>query len=179
MQEMFFEEAPSDEPYDFSDIFEKIRENNVDLILYPGLPGPVIAYLTQTKEAGVEAQLVGGDAFTGLEITDENRRLFDSVQFSFQPDPADDRRNKKLTQMYVDRGYYPESFTFYSYAAVQIWSQAVERAGSLEAAAIADALRAHTFDSVLGEVTFDAKGDISNPGFVMYFFNKGKRYYVE
>jgi len=179
MQEAFFEEAPPEEPYDFSAIFERIRGDGVNLVLYPGLPGPIISFLTQAKQTGVDVQLVGGDAFTGLEITEENRRLFDGVQFSFQPDPADDRRNKKLTQMYVARGYYPESFTFYSYAAVQIWSQAVERAESLDAVAVAETLRTNTFDSVLGEVAFDAKGDISNPGFVMYFFNKGKRYYVE
>ena len=49
----------------------------------------------------------------------------------------------------------------------------------MNADTVATALRARKYKTVLGEVNFDAKGDISNPGFVMYFFNKGKRYYLD
>ena len=60
-----------------------------------------------------------------------------------------------------------------------MWALAVRKAGSFEAAKVARALRSNKFDTVLGDTAFDAKGDISNPGFVMYYFNKGKRYYLD
>ena len=37
----------------------------------------------------------------------------------------------------------------YSYAAVQLWAEAVNRAGTAEVQAVALALRAHRFDTIL------------------------------
>ena len=84
-----------------------------------------------------------------------------------------------MTKKFKDKGYDPEAFTFYNYAAIQIWAQAVEKAKSTDMAAVSATLKSGKFPSVLGTVSFDKKGDISNPGFVMYYFNKGKRYYLE
>ncbi len=47
-----------------------------------------------------------------------------------------------------------------SYAAVQVWAQAVERAGTTDPAAVTRAIRRGRFDTVLGWVAFDAKGDL-------------------
>ena len=46
----------------------------------------------------------------------------------------------------------------YGYAAVQLWAEAVNRAGTAEVQAVALALRAHRFDIILRTVGFDAKG---------------------
>jgi branched-chain amino acid transport system substrate-binding protein len=103
----------------------------------------------------------------------------DGAQFSFPPDPRDDKRNKKIVKWYKSKGYSPEAFAFYSYAAVEVWARAVEAVGTTDARTVAGKLKTGEFDTVLGKTSFDEKGDISNPGFVMYFFNKGKRYYLE
>ena len=47
----------------------------------------------------------------------------------------------------------------YGYAAVQLWAEAVNRAGTAEVQAVALALRAHRFDIILRTVGFDAKGE--------------------
>jgi hypothetical protein len=47
------------------------------------------------------------------------------------------------------------------YAAFQVWAQAVEKAGTFETQAVAAALRGHPFDTVLGRIGFDQKGDAS------------------
>ena len=58
-------------------------------------------------------------------------------------------------------GYEPEGYTLYAYAAVQVWAQAVEAAGSLDLDAVTAALREHQFDTVLGPIDFDDKGDVT------------------
>jgi branched-chain amino acid transport system substrate-binding protein len=61
------------------------------------------------------------------------------------------------------------------YAAVQVWAQAVEKAGTFETKAVADALRAGEFDNVLGRIGFDAKGDVTGyDTFVWYVWKDGK-----
>ena len=47
-----------------------------------------------------------------------------------------------------------------TYAAVQVWAQAAERAGTIHPAAVTEALHRGRFETVLGRVAFDGKGDL-------------------
>jgi branched-chain amino acid transport system substrate-binding protein len=61
----------------------------------------------------------------------------------------------------------------YSYGAVQVWAQAVQQAGSLKPDAVIDALKKGSFDTVLGKIGFDEKGDVTGMSpFVWYVFEK-------
>ena len=69
--------------------------------------------------------------------------------------------------------YEPEGYTLYAYGAVQAWAQAVEQAGSLKPKAVIKALREGSFDTVLGKIGFDEKGDVTGiDTFVWYVFGK-------
>ena len=59
------------------------------------------------------------------------------------------------------QGYDPPGFTLYAYAAVQVWAQAVSTAGSLDLDAVIEAMHSRQFDTVLGRIGFDAKGDVT------------------
>ncbi len=177
-QEVLFEQAP-EAPYDFSALFDKIEEKNVHVVLYPAMPDRVTELVKQRKKRGLKFQLLGGDTFTNIILDKKDVRLLDGVQFSFPPDPAHDRRNKSIVKNYRAKGVKPEAFTFYSYAAVQVWALAVREAGTVKAAEVSKVLKSRKFDTVLGEISFDEKGDISNPGFVIFIYNKGEKYYFE
>ena len=66
-----------------------------------------------------------------------------------------------MVERFRASGYEPESYTLYAYAAVQVWAQAVEQAGSLEPQAMITALRDNQFDTVLGPIDFDEKGNLT------------------
>jgi branched-chain amino acid transport system substrate-binding protein len=57
--------------------------------------------------------------------------------------------------------YDPVGFTLYAYAAVQVWAQAVEAAGSLDLDKVTATMHSRQFDTVLGRIGFDAKGDVT------------------
>jgi branched-chain amino acid transport system substrate-binding protein len=59
------------------------------------------------------------------------------------------------------QGYDPVGFTLYAYAAVQVWAQAVEAAGSLDLNKVIETMHSRQFDTVLGRIGFDAKGDVT------------------
>jgi branched-chain amino acid transport system substrate-binding protein len=59
------------------------------------------------------------------------------------------------------QGYEPLGYTLYAYAAVQVWAQAVEAAGSLDLDAVAGIMHSRQFDTVLGRIGFDEKGDVT------------------
>ena len=60
-------------------------------------------------------------------------------------------------------GIDPELFGFNDYAGLQAWAQAAERAKSTRGADVAPVLRKERFDTVLGTIGFDEKGDIIGP----------------
>ena len=62
----------------------------------------------------------------------------------------------------------------YLTAAMQVLTDAAKAAGSNDTMAIAEALKAKgPFKTVLGELSFDAKGDVTRPEYVMYEWKKG------
>ena len=46
-------------------------------------------------------------------------------------------------------------------------------AGSLDPAAVQNALNTGTFSTVLGDLSFDDKGDVKLPGYVWYVWKNG------
>ena len=59
------------------------------------------------------------------------------------------------------QGYDPVGYTLYAYAAVQVWAQAVEAAGSLDLGKVTETMHSRQFNTVLGRIGFDEKGDVT------------------
>ena len=54
-----------------------------------------------------------------------------------------------------------------------MWAQAAEKAGSLELQPMIASLRQHQFDTVLGAIDFDGKGDLAVQNPVWYVWRDG------
>ena len=63
--------------------------------------------------------------------------------------------------------------------AIQAWAQAVEKAGKTDTDDVSKALKSNKFETVLGNIGFDAKGDVTAPGYVFYIWKDGKYDYVQ
>ncbi len=68
----------------------------------------------------------------------------------------------------------PNYRVLYSYGAVQAWAAAVARAGSLDPEAVSTSLHSHEFDTVLGRIRFDEKGDVLPAGFEWFVWTNGE-----
>ena len=64
-------------------------------------------------------------------------------------------------------GKEPQGYTLPAYAAVQLWAQARQAAGA-DNAAIAARISSTPSATILGPVSFDAKGDTTLPGYAIY-----------
>jgi branched-chain amino acid transport system substrate-binding protein len=92
---------------------------------------------------------------------------------SFAPDPRLLPSATEIAETFRAEGFDPEGYTLYTYAAVQMWAQAAEAAGSTEFDAVVQALNEGTFDTVLGELSFDDMGDTRLP-YVFYEWSNGE-----
>jgi branched-chain amino acid transport system substrate-binding protein len=113
------------------------------------------------RDRGYTVQLV-----TGVTLASEDFGLIagTAAEGALFTDVADPRRNVEaaaVVERFRASGFEPEGYTLYNYAAVQVWAQAAEKAGSLELPAMIASLREHQFDTVLGPIDFDEKGDLT------------------
>ena len=126
------------------------------------------------RDRGYLVQLV-----TGVTLATEEFGLVagPAAEGTLFIDPADPRRNPEAA-LVVERfradNFEPEGYTLFSYGAVQAWAQAVEKAGSLELEAVIASLRNNQFDTVLGRIDFDEKGDLTSQNPIWYVWKGGK-----
>jgi branched-chain amino acid transport system substrate-binding protein len=130
----------------------------------------------QARDRGYGVQLVAGNSMG----TEEFRLIAGSAgEGTLFTDPADPRRSAEAAPV-VDRfrasGFEPEGYTLYAYGAVQVWAQAAEQAGSLELQAMIGSLRQHQFDTLLGSIKFDEKGDLTVQSPVLYVWHQDGTY---
>ena len=62
---------------------------------------------------------------------------------------------------------------------MQAWAQAAAKAGTTNAARVSAALKSNPFDTVLGRIGFNAKGDITAAGYKLYVWKSGKYVYAQ
>jgi branched-chain amino acid transport system substrate-binding protein len=93
---------------------------------------------------------------------------------TFSPDPRKNPDAAPVVAKFKAQNYDPEGYTLYTYGAIQAWAQAVEKAGSTDLEKVIATLRTNKFNTVLGQIGFDMKGDVTAPGYVWYVWDKGK-----
>jgi branched-chain amino acid transport system substrate-binding protein len=72
------------------------------------------------------------------------------------------------------KGINPDGTTFYAYAAIQVLQAAAASAKSLDPLAVAAAIHSGmVFQTVLGDLAFDAKGDPTVSDLGVYVWHKG------
>jgi branched-chain amino acid transport system substrate-binding protein len=131
--------------------------------LYIGGYGPDAARILRAVRArGSGLQLVSGDALGMDEFWTIAGPAGSGAVFSNDRNPANLPEAAEVLAGFRARGLSPHSGGLSSYAAVQVWAQAVERAGTVELRAVAKMLRRGRFDTVLGPVAFDSKGDLED-----------------
>ena len=98
---------------------------------------------------------------------------------TFGPDPRLNPDNAKLVEEFRAQKYEPEAYTLYTYASVQTWVEAVKQAGTTDSVKVSAALKSGEFNTVLGDIGFTNKGDVTAPGYVFYVWNEGKYVYAD
>src|SRR5580704_13730343 len=182
LKEVMFEGVNKDDK-DFTALASKIKGANPDLVYWGGLHDTGGVIVRQMRDQGVKAPLMGGDGLADDEFAAIAGPGADGTLMTYSPDPRNNPKNKEIVELFrKQRGFEPQAYTLYSYAAVQIIKQAAEQAKSLDTKKIAAVMHSgKVFNTVLGNVSFDAKGDVtgyivdgkSKDRYVLYIWKKG------
>lgn len=164
---------------DYGALVTKLRQADVDILYYGGYHTEAGLIIRQMRNQDVSATLVGGDALVTNEFWAITGEAGEGTLMTFGPDPRLNAGNDELVEAFRASGYEPEAFTLYTYAAIQAWSQAAERAGTVDAVAVSAVLKSGVADTVLGDIGFTDKGDVEGPGYVFYVWRNGEYVYVD
>jgi branched-chain amino acid transport system substrate-binding protein len=117
---------------------------------------------------------MSGDALVDQQYWQITGPTGEGTLMTFAPDPRNSPAAKDVVAKFKAQGYDPEGYTLYTYAAFQVFAEAAERAKSLELDKLIKVLREGTYNTVIGPLAFDEKGDIKNPEYVMYRWSNGQ-----
>ena len=164
---------------DYSPLAVKLQTAGIDVVYIGGYSTEAALILLAARDQGYEAQLVGGDALTSEDFWFITGPTGEGTLLTFGPDHRDSDAARDVVDKFRRQGYEPSGYTLYTYGAVQVWAQAVEKAGTRELDAVIKALRGNEFDTVLGRIGFDEKGDVTAPGYVWYVWRDGAYRYLK
>jgi branched-chain amino acid transport system substrate-binding protein len=149
---------------------DDLQAADIAVAFIGGYPTEIALMARQAGDRGYPVQLVAG---LGLTSEDFGLVAGSAAEGTLFTDHADPRRRAEAAPV-VNRfratGFEPEGDTLYAYAAVQAWAQAAAKSGTLELQAMIASLREHQFDTVLGPIDFDEKGDLTvqNPAWYVW-----------
>ncbi|MBN9063875.1 MAG: branched chain amino acid ABC transporter substrate-binding protein [Rhizobiales bacterium 65-9] len=159
---------------DFSALVSKIKAAGADIVYWGGLHTEGGLIVRQMRDQGVKAVLMSGDGITSDEFATIGGPGVEGTLMTFPPDPRNRPEAKEIVAKFRAKNINPESYTLYSYAAVQIMAEAAKRANSVDPKKVAAEMHSgKPFKTVIGDIAFDKKGDITRPDYVVYTWKKG------
>src|SRR5271155_399475 len=159
---------------DYSAIVSKIKESGADILMWGGLHTEGGLIIRQMRDQGMKTVMVSGDGITDNEFSQIGGPGVEGTLMSFGPDPRNNAAAKDAVAKFRAKGFEPEAYTLYSYAAMQIMKEAAEHVKSLDPKKIAEYMHSgKTFHTVIGDIAYDKKGDRTSVDYVWYTWEKG------
>jgi len=161
---------------DFNALVSKMKAGAIDVVYVGGYHTEAGLILRQMRGQGMKSQMISGDALATNEFWSITGAAGEGMMFTFGSDPRKRPTAAAVVKRFKDKGVDPEGYTLYTYAAMQIWSAAVNRAKTTDAKKVAEVIRSGRWETVLGPIAYDKKGDITVVDYVFYRWSKDGKY---
>jgi branched-chain amino acid transport system substrate-binding protein len=165
---------------DFSAILTRVRASNPDLVFFGGMNAVAGPMLRQMKQLGIKVRMMGGDGICSDEIFKlSGGTMTDGQVVCAEAGGVEDAGKAAMDNF---RAAYRKRFGIdvqiiapYSYDAVMVIAEAMNKAGSSSPAKYLPLLARTQYKGVTGNIAFDAHGDIRDGVITLYTFKGGHR----
>jgi branched-chain amino acid transport system substrate-binding protein len=158
---------------DFSALISKMKEEGIDVIYYGGYETEAGLIVRQARDLGLKAQFIGANPLVTEQYWKITGPAGEGTLMTFPPDPRNAPAAWAVVDKFKAEGYDPEGRTLYTYAAIQAFAQAAEKAKSVNVDDLSKALHSMTAHTVVGPFTWDKKGDVTDSKYVFYVWKNG------
>jgi branched-chain amino acid transport system substrate-binding protein len=159
---------------DYSALVSRLKQAGVNLIYIGGYHTETGLIMRQAKQQGMNPVVMGGDALVTNEYWQITGDTGEGTLMTFPSDPRIRPTAAAVVKEFKDKGIDPEGYVLYTYAAIQVWAEAATKAGSTDPKKVAAVLKSSgPWDTVLGKIAYDKKGDVLESDYTMYIWHKG------
>jgi branched-chain amino acid transport system substrate-binding protein len=159
--------------HDYTAIVSRLKEAGIQVVFFGGYHSEIGLIIRQASEQGLKAVWLTPDSVTTKEFWQVAGPAAEGVFTSFPAEPRSHPEAAATVAEFKAKGIDPEGYTLYTYAAVQVYAEAATKAGTLDNKKIAEVIRAGTWPTVLGDISYNAKGDITKNDYVWYVWHAG------
>ncbi|MDO5652701.1 MAG: high-affinity branched-chain amino acid ABC transporter substrate-binding protein [Brachymonas sp.] len=158
---------------DFGPLIAKLKRANIDFVYFGGYHPEMGLLMRQASQSGLKVQFMGPEGAGNTELSaiagDASEGMLVTLPRAFEQDP----QNKAIADEIRATNKDPSgAFVMPAYAAVQVLSEGIKKVGAAEPAKVAEVLRTNEFNTPIGNIGFDDKGDVTNFSFVVYTWHK-------
>ena len=171
-------EAVAQGDRDFTALISRMKQARIEVMYFGGYHTEAGLLVRQAREQGLTAVLISGDALVTQEFWSIAGPAGEGAMMTFDADPRLNPVAAPVVERFRAQNYDPEGYTLYTYAAIQAWAQAATAAGNIQSRTVIQALRAREFQTVLGNIRFNEKGDTTTPAYRVYVWRGGRYAYV-
>jgi branched-chain amino acid transport system substrate-binding protein len=177
VQEALYEAYTAGEK-DYTALVSKLKQNDIGVLYVGGYHTEAGLIVRQMRDQGMDTVLVSGDALVTEEYWSITGDAGEGTLMTFSPDPRKNPIAAPIVETFRAKNIEPEGYVLYTYAAIQVFVQAVATAGSTDLDKVLPILNGYRFDTVLGELSFNDVGDVTLPGYVFYEWKDGQYDYL-
>jgi branched-chain amino acid transport system substrate-binding protein len=164
-------EGVSREDREVAGLVAKLRALGIEAVYFGGLQAPAALLIRAMREAGLNATLIGSDGLLDKDFAQVAGTAAEGTLMTLAPTPP--RLPESRGGARTPRTPEADLFAGAAYAAFEVIRQAAEGARSTDPAKVAAYLHGGaTTRTVLGEVAFDARGDLVRPPFAVATWRK-------
>ncbi len=159
---------------DFSALITKLKQDNITHVVLSLLHMEAGLLVRQAREQGYKGQFYGGDPIQTPEFWKIAGAAAEGFEQTGPFDPQSTDRGKAIVAGLKKANQSIGIYTFYAYAAIETIAQAITKAASVKSDAIINALHKESFDTLLGNVSFNAKGDLNHFQYQLFIWRDGQ-----
>jgi len=158
---------------DYSAVITKLKSQGVDFVYFGGYHPEMGLLMRQAREQGVKATFMGPEGVGNKDVTaiagPSSEGMLVTLPADFSADPA----NAALVKAFADKKRDANGpFQMPAYAAVKIIADAMAGAKSTDPAKVAAYMHKNAFNTPIGKVEYDERGDLKSFKFVVYTWHK-------
>ncbi len=158
---------------DYSAVITKLKAQGVDFVYFGGYHPEMGLLMRQAREQGVKAVFMGPEGVGNKDITAIAGAASEGMLVTLPADFAADPANAALVKTFAEQKRDPNGpFQMPSYTAVKVIADGIAGAKSTDPSKVADYIHAHAFETPIGHVEYDKKGDLKSFKFVVYTWHK-------
>ncbi len=159
---------------DYSALISRLKQADIQVLYVGGYYSDVGLMMREGAAQSFTPQYFGEDAFVTSALWQIAGPTAEGTLMTFPPPAEKSPTAAKVVAELNAAKLDPTGYVLYSYATIQVWAEAAEKAKTTKPFAVAKELKkGGPWPSVLGPISFDKKGDVVDAAYAIYKWHDG------